>query len=301
MKSTLRTLALSASLFIAPLSAHAAEIMFAFVNDYIYAAEGHELAGWLGSGGHNVTVRHLNEATYTDYASFDQIFVYDLSAITDVNAHQTANYAGIASWYNGLSDQNLILDGRIISSASRWTNLSNGHGSGGEPEWIRNYRDQLDVRGGGLVLGTDHATAFTRGINEINAQIGVGAFTGFYHQAPYEAFVDSKSPLFVPQLENCSLDATQKCINDNSSTSFVATGLQANGQTLTPVAYHGGIAGAFDQAAVSTTMGSITFGTCGGAGQPACTVSAPGSLTLFGLGLLGLAIARRRVSAVVRG
>ncbi len=295
-KSLSKLLILSLSLF-APVASQAGEILFAFVNNTSYVSDGLAIRDMLDNPGHNVTTRFLNDAVYSDYDSFDQIFVYDLSSGADNSVIQQTNYSRIAYWYTGRTDKNLILDGRIISSAPTWTDYPSGLGSGGEPEYIKNYQDQLALRGGGLVLATDHAPAFTSGINTINNLIGVNEFTGYYYTSPYEAYVDPLSPLYVPELEACSLDPSQQCINDNSSTSFVATGLQANGQFLTPVAYHGGVAGAYDFAAVSTTMGSITFGTCGGVGQPACTVPEPTPLVLLGLGLIGL---RARNSRLVR-
>ena len=218
-------------------SINAANILFAHVDDYApYVGAGNSIAQFLTNDGHNVTTRHLDSAVYSDYDSFDQIFVYDLYASTDRNANQMANYNGIANWYNGLTDQNLILDGRIISSDATWTGAN---GMSSEEAWIQNYATQLDLRNGGLMLGTDHNT-FQSGINEINSLIGVDTFHGFFGSYPTsQAVVDSNSPLFLAGLDVCRADATTNCINDNSTTGFVATGLQANGQTLTPVAYHG--------------------------------------------------------------
>ncbi|MCP3873039.1 MAG: PEP-CTERM sorting domain-containing protein [Desulfobacteraceae bacterium] len=145
-----------------------------------------------------------------------------------------------------------------------------------EDEWIQNYATQLEARGGGLVLGTDH-NAFQSGINRINELINISLFHGNYYTAPLVATVDPLSPLYVSGFP---------VINDNSSTGFVATGIQANGQTLTPVAYHGETSTAWDWAAVSSTMGSATFGT---------EVPEPATMMLFGLGLLGVAgIGRRK-------
>lgn len=276
-------------------SAHAYEILFAHVDNYgSYVNDGNGIANMLSSAGHNVTIRNLNQAVYTDYSSYDQIFVYDLYAGNDNSSTQSQNYAGIANWYNSLSNKNLILDGRIISSYSSWTNAN---GMSAEDAWIQNYATQLGLRGGGLVLGTDHY-AFQSGINEINAGINIGSFSGFFGSYPTsQAIVDSASPLFVSGLDACRADATTRCINDNSTTGFVASGLQANGQMLTPVAYHGSNINAWDYAAISSTMGSITFGTCGKPGQPPCVINVPepGVLALFVLGIVGLGICRRKI------
>ena len=279
-------------------TAGAAQILFAHVdNDGTYVGNGNQLADMLDAVvGNDVTVRFLDQAVYNDYNAFDQIFVYDLYHLGLNNgANQVANYTGIANWYNDLTSKNLILDGRIISSTTGWV-------SPPETEWIQNYSAQLDSRGGGLVLGTDHATlgldtgTFVDGINTINDLIGVERFHDAYYPPlgwnsspgdPLDALVDVNSPLHISGLSPCSFDGSLDCINDNSSTSFVATGLQANGQTLTPVAYHGDTLNAWDVAAVSATMGSPTFGTCGEPGQPPCDVPEPSIIALMMAGLIG--------------
>ncbi|WP_281556930.1 PEP-CTERM sorting domain-containing protein [Thalassomonas sp. RHCl1] len=272
-------------------SANASQILFAHVNTGNYVADGNGLAAMLSAAGHDVTTRFLNDAVYDDYSSFDQIFVYDLSVGADNSAIQNANYANIGNWYNNLTEQNLILDGRMISSYASWTNANN---MSAEDAWMQNYAHQLDLRGGGLVLGTDH-NVFASGINNINNAIGVSGFYGSYGSYPSsQAVVDVNSPLYLDSLDTCRSDSSSGCINDNSTTGFVATGLQANGQMLTPVAYHGSNLDAWNYAAVSSTMGSETFGTCGGADQPPCSVPAPGSLALFGLGIAALGFARRK-------
>lgn len=279
--------------------ANAANILFAHVDDYgAYVDDGNRIASMLTNGGHTVTTRHLDSSIFSDYSSFDQIFVYDLYHSTDKSSIQMQNYQGIASWYSGLSAKNLILDGRIISSGVTWTNAN---GMSSEEAWIQNYATQLGLLGGGLVLGTDH-NIFQSGINEINNLIGVGLFSGSYGSYPTsQAVVDSLSPLYVSGLDTCRADASTQCINDNSTTGFVATGVQANGQILTPVAYHGANIDAWNYAAVSSTMGSATFGTCGGANQPACTggtVPEPGILSLLIAGLTGIGLRRRAKAAV---
>ncbi len=274
---------LLAFLFLGVANAAPVEIMFGFVGVGSYYGDGQNLAGKLQAmAGVNVTQRDLFNAVYNDLANFDQIWVYDLNTGPDNNAFQTSNYTNIANWYNARTDKNLIVDGRIVSSADSWIARPTSNGAPSETPWIQNYATQLDLRGGGLVLGTDHATAFTQGINEINSQIGINPFTGFYFTQPLQAVVDTASPLGVSTWD-CPTLPGSKCINDNSSTSFVPTNLQPNGQFLTPAAWHGTISTAFDNAAVATTIGSITFPT-----------PEPGTLFLISLGLLGVGGSRYR-------
>ena len=271
------------------LNSQATEILFGYVGS-LYHADGENIAAKLaGISGANVTQVNLYNQTLTDLSGYDQVWIYDLSAEADNNAHQTANYSTVANWYNNrtTATKNLIADGRIISSADFWINLPSNDGLPSETGWIQNYALQLDARGGGLVLGTDH-NVFNFGINTINSLIGIDDFTGIYYSQPLQAYVDDESPLYLNTLGNCQIDPAKKCINDNSSTSFVPTGLQANGQFLAPVAWHGSFSEAFEFAAVSSTLGSLTF-------PDPTQVPEPGALLLMLLGLFGIHLARKKV------
>lgn len=274
------TLGVFVAVLATPGTGHAASILFAFVdNDPPYVTDGQQLAAMIGAAGHTVQQRFLDAAVYNDYANFSQVWVYDLFATgPDNDATQMANYQNIANWYNGLTNRNLILDGRIISSAPFWTAAG---GFPAEDPWIQNYAEQLDNRGGGLVLGTDH-DVFQTGINEINNLIGINPFTGFFGTFPTsQAQVDAASPLYVP-IGPCAGAPGLACINDNSTTGFAPAGLQPNGQFLTPVAYHGTVSTAFDNAAVSATFSSPTF--------PA---PEPSMLFLLGIAAAAAAFGRR--------
>ena len=267
-----------------PNTVSADNILFARVSSDTYVGDGQSLVDFLTNGGHTVDYVDLNAAVITDFSGYNQVWVYDLVTGADNSANQNANYANIANWYNNLTDKNLITDGRIISSAPFWTGSG---GFPGEQAWIQSYAAQLSLAGGGLVLGTDH-DVYQSGINTINSLIGINPFSGFFGQFPTsQAQVDVLSPLYVP-IGPCVADITLACINDNSTTGFVPTGMQPNGQFLTPVAYHGTTSTAFGNAAVSTTFGSETF-------PEPTPVPEPASLLLVGGGLA--ALARRRLKS----
>jgi PEP-CTERM motif len=266
-------------IFFSAATASATEIMFGYVGTG-YHSDGENLAAKLAAiPGVTVVERDLFSAVYSDLDTFDQIWVYDLTPAVDNSPTQVANYHNIADWYAAQTNQNLIVDGRIISSSDSWTGLATSNGAPQETNWIQNYAIQLDLRGGGLVLGTDHSPDYTFGINTINSLIGINPFQGFYYTEPLQAVVDTASPLGISTWD-CPTLPGNKCINDNSSTSIVPFNTQPNGQTLFPIAWHGG---EIDKPAVAASLSSIIF--------PA---PEPGTVLLLGFGLLNVVVSRYR-------
>lgn len=152
--------------------------------------------------------------------SFDQIWVFDLSTGAD---NYPTDYSAIADWYNNRPSNEVICDSRMLSSywAGRWPTEGTA--------LTANYYQNIDNRGGGLVLGTDHAP-YQGGINEINALIGLELFEGTFNLATIP--VDTANPLM-----NTPNDMGPT-LSDDSSPGQTPYGIQPNGDILYTVAWH---------------------------------------------------------------
>lgn len=153
--------------------------------------------------------------------TYDQLWSYDLSSGGDP---YDADFQAIADWYLAHPTQTLICDGRFLSSY--WSGRWNTEGR----VLAENYYRNLETRGGGLILATDHNVYANNGTNEIAALIGVDPFIGnFGGGFP----TDPLNPLMNTP------NAIASLFND-SSTSQAPFGLQPNGDILYAVGYHSG-------------------------------------------------------------
>ncbi|MFA7332327.1 MAG: T9SS type A sorting domain-containing protein [Candidatus Delongbacteria bacterium] len=226
-------------------SAQAAHVLCVNVHGYYYDGDGANLNATLLNAGATTTFVDLDwngeVAGVLAQESFDQIWVFDLSYLGD---DYPLDWAAIADWYNNRPDAEIICDGRIISSYwyGRWT----GEGQ----NLTENYLHNLEIRGGGLLLGTDHYD-YHSGINAINAQIGLNPFFGGF--SLYSIPVDTNNPLMnTPN----NLGTT---LFDDSTPGQTPYGLQPSGQILYTVAWHSGNP---DTPGISSTIeGGIGFHT----------------------------------------
>lgn len=226
-------------------SAQASHVLCVNVHGPLYDGDGANLNTTLLNAGATTTFVNLGwngeVAGVLAQESFDQIWVFDLSHMDD---NYPLDWAAIADWYNNRPDADIICDARIISSywSERWVDEGQN--------LTENYLHNLESRGGGLLLGTDHSPYHT-GINAINAQIGLNPFFGDFNL--YSIPVDTNSPLMTTPN---NLGAT---LYDDSSPGQTPYGLQPGGQILYTVAWHSGNP---DTPGISSTIeGGIGFHT----------------------------------------
>ncbi len=171
-------------------------------------------------------------ATQLAQHTYEQIWIYDLSTGAD---DYPTDYAAIVAWYQQAPVKEVICDGRFLSSF--WAGRSTTEGRA----LTANYFYNLDIRGGGLVLATDHNEYANLGINRLNELLGFGPFVGnFGGSFP----LDAGHPLTTEP-------NTLTGLANDSTTGQAPFGVQTNGRTLRTIGYHSGVA---TNPGISTTI-----------------------------------------------
>lgn len=164
---------------------------------------------------------------------YEQVWVFDLSSYE--NKHDAA-WRAVADWFQAQPKKNVICDARILSS------FYDEIKSEGD-KLAENYYQNLEKRGGGLVLGTDH-NHFQDGINTVNQLIGLQPFTGKFELEMIP--VDISHPLML------SPNNMGPELHDFTTPGQAPYGIQPNGMDLFTVAWHSsnhstpGISASFD-------------------------------------------------------
>ncbi|MCK4627042.1 MAG: hypothetical protein KAV00_17145, partial [Phycisphaerae bacterium] len=147
-------------------------VLMVNVHGSSYDADGYSIYQTLVQAGAEAT--YVNLSSHGQVANllaanrYDQIWVFDLSSGTD---SYPTDWQAIGDWFNTDPSRVVICDSRMISSY--WNGRCTNEGQ----NLTENYYENMKIRGGGLLLGTDH-DVFQSGINSINAHIGLQPFVG---------------------------------------------------------------------------------------------------------------------------
>ena len=153
--------------------------------------------------------------------TYEQVWFYDLSTAPDAFP---ADYEAIRVWYESAPIKEVICDGRFLSSF--WSGRYATEGR----LLVQNYYRNLNARGGGIVIGTDHDSYSTQGANVLAAALGLGGFSGNFGGAfP----LDAGHPLTTTPNVLASL-------SNDSSTGQAPFGVQPGGRVLHTIGYHTG-------------------------------------------------------------
>ncbi len=203
--------------------------------------------------------------------TYDQVWVYDLSSGSD---NYVNDWAAIGNWFNADPARDVIADGRVI--ATLWNGLNTTQGNAIND----NYYENLRIRGGGLMLGTDHGGGtsprngtgvYVTGINVINDRIGIGRFYGDPGGSVSGMPANDPNPLRnIPNniaFNNSGvLGVRSDSSPGNAPTGFqdasnTAVGVIPLARTFYTLAWHNGSAGGgASTPAISTTMaGTLGF------------------------------------------
>jgi hypothetical protein len=208
-----------------------------------YNAYGLRIRDSLNAAGADTTFINLSgngqAAALINDNYYYQIWVFDLSSASD---NYSTDWQAIGDWFNQDQSRAILCDGRMLSSFYDPQYTTEG------VALTENYYRNMHLRGGGLLLGTDH-DIFQLGINTVCDHIGIERFSGNFvlDMIP----VDTANPLM-----NWPNDMGTE-LHDNSSPGQCAYGLQANGRILYSVAWHSGNP---DTPGISSTIeGAVGF------------------------------------------
>ncbi len=233
----------SAILLSSPAQALEDRVLMINVHGPSYDNDGYSIYLTLVNAGAIATYVNLSSsgqvAALLDANTYDQVWLFDLSSWGD---SYPVDWQAIADWYLANPDMEVICDARMISSYWDFRYLDEGQ------RLTENYYFNLRVRGGGLLLGTDHSV-FVSGINTVASLIGINTFFGTFSLVTIP--VDTGNPLMNTPNDMGTV------LWDDSSPGQTQYGVQPNGRFFYTLAWHSGNP---DTPGISSTIeGGIGF------------------------------------------
>jgi hypothetical protein len=227
----------------------------------------------LEDDGHTVTIVDAktsgNIAAELATNTYDQLFLWDLTSASYLN---TTDIAAMTTFFNSRS--NVVVDTRSYGYHFQRNQAS-------EVQLLKNVASAFEDRAGGVWIGTDHDPSWTNNANPFLFEIGINPVTGSYSQAVNDT---DPSSILLDGVIPTELWA------QGQSVGAAPLGIQSNGLDMR---YHFGHS--------SPEFGAIpyitaSFGTyiAPDEDRDPEAVPEPGTLLLFGTGLAGLALYRRR-------
>lgn len=164
-------------------SANAASVL---LTQFDFGPSGYsEITAALEAKGHTVSLVDARTggaiATALAADDYDLLFLYDLTATRYVN---NVDIDAISEFFD--AHENIVQDARSYGYYFQGTNAS-------EMALIQNIAEELEVRGGGLWVGTDHDPDWTQNANPVLAALGFNTISGLHSEA-VNSF-DPDSPL----------------------------------------------------------------------------------------------------------